>query len=355
MSQGSSEASGQGIMESSSPERLPTISIDNQELYCKLVLSNLLAGSLIGKSGSTISAIRNKSGANIRISNVANLYSPDRLALISGYRDSLATAIEQVVEMGAQLNPNEVENRATAAMESNISIKLLIPKSAVSSLIGKGGQRINEMRQITGAKIHVSTKDEQPLPNSESMVRIAGNEVKSVSAASVLVVCAIQTDPLVKELHNFGPEPNHLHTSGGSHSSPMGHHHHYALHPPIASSYPGGSGQTLMRNFSMNVNPGDYCRMYGMEQWMTERNCEIFMQVNDHYVGKLVGKNGHHITEIKLQSNAKIEISKMGDFVEGTSDRLVTISGSVISVHSAHARLMRRILELQTQENPRTG
>jgi len=330
----------------SSPER-PLLSemsshpmADSQELHCKLILSNSLAGSLIGKNGSTISAIRNKSGATIRISNVINLYSPERLALLGGVKEALQDALDQVVELGAQPYGADSTTMSGGSLDNGIMMKVLIPKSSVSILIGKGGQRINEMRQMTGAKIHVSTKEESPVPAMERIVKIIGNSVPSVSQALLLVVKAIQVDPRVKELHNFGPEPNH--------NSPIGHPYSPTMH----QMSPYNNGQQILSSYPMNTIPVEYYRHNGLEPWMAQgRTCEIFMQVPDAYVGMLVGKSGQHLSEIKQLTNAKIEITKKGHFVEGTSDRLVTISGNIMNIHAAHARLMRRVIELEEQEN----
>lgn len=317
-----------------------------QELYCKLILSNPLAGSLIGKNGSTISAIRNKSGATIRISNVINLYSPERLALLGGVKEALQDALDQVVELGAQPYGSDSGTMSGGSLDNGIMMKVLIPKSSVSILIGKGGQRINEMRQMTGAKIHVSTKEEAPVPAMERIVKIIGNNVPSVSQALLLVVKAIQIDPRVKELHNFGPEPSEL-----AHNSPIGHPYPGSMHQMT----PYNNGQQILGSYPMNTMPVDYYRHNGLEPWMAQgRTCEIFMQVPDAYVGMLVGKSGQHLSEIKQLTNAKIEITKKGHFVEGTSDRLVTISGNIMNIHAAHARLMRRVIELEEQDNRNT-
>ena len=53
--------------------------------------------------------------------------------------------------------------------------------------------------------------------------------------------------------------------------------------------------------------------------------------------------------EIISLSGAKIVVSARGEFVEGTSNRLVTITGSPTNAQSAHFLITQR---LQTPSNP---
>ena len=54
-----------------------------------------------------------------------------------------------------------------------ITFRLIVPASQCGSLIGKGGSKIKEIREITGASIQVAS---EMLPNStERAVTISGN------------------------------------------------------------------------------------------------------------------------------------------------------------------------------------
>ena len=54
-----------------------------------------------------------------------------------------------------------------------ITFRLIVPASQCGSLIGKGGSKIKEIREVTGASIQVAS---EMLPNStERAVTISGN------------------------------------------------------------------------------------------------------------------------------------------------------------------------------------
>ena len=44
-------------------------------------------------------------------------------------------------------------------------------------------------------------------------------------------------------------------------------------------------------------------------------------------VGAILGKGGSNVMKLQLMSQTKIRVSQKGEFVQGTTDRVVTISG----------------------------
>jgi len=75
--------------------------------------------------------------------------------------------------------------------------------------------------------------------------------------------------------------------------------------------------------------------------------CEIYLQVPDKRVAAIVGKYGQHLAEIRNTSGAKVAISQKGELVPNTNDRLVTVSGTVQSIHMAHILILQRLQESQ--------
>merc|ERR1712037_1091845 len=69
----------------------------------------------------------------------------------------------------------------------------------------------------------------------------------------------------------------------------------------------------------------------------------ITMQVPDSIVGALVGKGGKVIIEMQQQSGAKIQISNRDQMVEGSTDRVVTISGSEHAVNTAQTLIHQKM------------
>ncbi|AQK76324.1 Protein BTR1 [Zea mays] len=65
--------------------------------------------------------------------------------------------------------------------------------------------------------------------------------------------------------------------------------------------------------------------------------------IADEHIGAVVGRAGRNITEIIQASGARIKISDRGDFISGTSDRKVTITGTSEAIRTAESMIMQRV------------
>ena len=65
--------------------------------------------------------------------------------------------------------------------------------------------------------------------------------------------------------------------------------------------------------------------------------------VMDSLAGFVVGKEGATLQDIQRQSGARITMSRRGEYVPGTTDRCVTITGAAAAVHNAHFLICQKI------------
>ncbi|URE16554.1 RNA-binding protein [Musa troglodytarum] len=68
----------------------------------------------------------------------------------------------------------------------------------------------------------------------------------------------------------------------------------------------------------------------------------VTIAIADEHIGAVVGRGGRNIMEISQVSGARIKISDRGDFISGTSDRKVTITGSPEAIRAAEALIMQK-------------
>ncbi|KAI6187689.1 Poly(RC)-binding protein 3 [Aphelenchoides besseyi] len=152
-------------------------------LTVRLLMQGKEVGSIIGKRGDHIKQIRDKSGAKINISDGS---CPERIVSITGNLSTINTAfqmISQKFEEDMQALPNSVPRPP-------ITMRLIIPATQCGSIIGKGGTKIKEIREKTGASIQVAS---EMLPNStERAVTISG-------ACEALVECMRQICIILQE------------------------------------------------------------------------------------------------------------------------------------------------------------
>ena len=74
---------------------------------------------------------------------------------------------------------------------------------------------------------------------------------------------------------------------------------------------------------------------------------QLQLQVADNMVGAIVGKGGSTINELQQYSGARIKISQKGEYVPGTSNRTVTITGNPAAVQTAQFLLTQKVQLVQ--------
>jgi len=67
------------------------------------------------------------------------------------------------------------------------------------------------------------------------------------------------------------------------------------------------------------------------------------VSVPDEFVGAMLGRSGENLAEIQRLTRTRINVSRKGEFVPDTRDRIVTISGSVQDCELAKTMLAEKI------------
>ena len=116
-----------------------------------------------------------QSGAKINISDGS---CPERIVTVTGPTNSIFKAFTLICkkfeEWCSQFHDIQGGNNAGGGgvPRPPITLRLIVPASQCGSLIGKGGSKIKEIREVTGASIQVAS---EMLPNStERAVTISG-------------------------------------------------------------------------------------------------------------------------------------------------------------------------------------
>ncbi|KAF5286878.1 hypothetical protein FQA39_LY00411 [Lamprigera yunnana] len=112
-----------------------------------------------------------QSGAKINISDGS---CPERIVTVTGSTSAIFKAFTLICkkfeEWCSQFQ--EINSGGSGVPRPPITLRLIVPASQCGSLIGKGGSKIKEIREVTGASIQVAS---EMLPNStERAVTISG-------------------------------------------------------------------------------------------------------------------------------------------------------------------------------------
>ncbi|KAL3085855.1 hypothetical protein niasHT_039019 [Heterodera trifolii] len=157
-------------------------------LTVRMLMQGKEVGSIIGKRGDYVRQIREQSGAKVNISDGS---CPERIVTISGSSSSINKAFAMVAQKFEE--DMQAQQNATG-QKPPITLRLLVPASQCGSLIGKGGAKIREIRDKTGASLQVAS---EMLSNStEKPVTISGTSEALIGC--MREVCQILLDAPAK-------------------------------------------------------------------------------------------------------------------------------------------------------------
>ncbi|RMB90331.1 hypothetical protein DUI87_33217 [Hirundo rustica rustica] len=232
-------------------------------------------GSIIGKKGESVKKMREESGARI---NISEGNCPERIITLAGPTNAIFKAFAMIIDKLEEDISSSMTN-STAASRPPVTLRLVVPASQCGSLIGKGGCKIKEIRESTGAQVQVAG---DMLPNStERAITIAGIPQSIIECVKQICVVMLESPPKGVTIP-YRPKPS---------SSPV--------------IFAGGQAYTIQGQYAIP---------------------------QPDLIGCIIGRQGAKINEIRQMSGAQIKIANP---VEGSTDRQVTITGSAASISLA--------------------
>ncbi|XP_047322348.1 protein BTR1-like isoform X1 [Impatiens glandulifera] len=307
-------------MRSPSPLSSPTRENTAKNLYLRFLVSNAEAGSVIGKGGSAINDLQTESGARIQLSRNNEFFpgTSDRIIMVSGASNEILRAIESI--LSKLLKEFYVEDEET---DPQSKLRLIVPNGSCGGIIGKGGATIKSFIEDSHANIKISPQDINFPGLNDRLVTLSGNLDEQMRAID-LILSKLAEDP--NYINSFTvPYPYAGVCFAGFHGVP------YVFMPPFGTAAYHGT------NYGMNGNVGKYQNIKGSP------TSSVTIGVADEHIGVVVGRGGRNLTEITQVSGARIKISDRGDFLSGTSERKVTITGPQRAIRAAESMISQKV------------
>uniref|UniRef100_A0A096M1K0 Poly(rC) binding protein 3 n=1 Tax=Poecilia formosa TaxID=48698 RepID=A0A096M1K0_POEFO len=350
----------------------------NVTLTIRLLMHGKEVGSIIGKKGETVKKMREESGARI---NISEGNCPERIVTITGPTDTIFKAFAMIAYKFEEDIINSMSN-SPATSKPPVTLRLVVPASQCGSLIGKGGSKIKEMRESTGAQVQVAG---DMLPNStERAVTISGTPEAIIQC--VKQICVVMLELLAKSPPKgatipYRPKPASTPVifSGGQPRLPPRQPGVSALHRtvkfPLKSdlvshdveaytiqgqyAIPHPDQLTKLHQLAMQQTPftplGQTTPAFPASSSRTSQlKIKLFyssldasppastheLTIPNDLIGCIIGRQGTKINEIRQMSGAQIKIANA---MEGSSERQITITGTPANISLAQYLINARL------------
>ncbi|XP_041120443.1 poly(rC)-binding protein 3 isoform X3 [Polyodon spathula] len=299
----------------------------NVTLTIRLLMHGKEVGSIIGKKGETVKKMREESGARI---NISEGNCPERIVTITGPTDAIFKAFAMIAYKFEEDIINSMSN-SPATSKPPVTLRLVVPASQCGSLIGKGGSKIKEIRESTGAQVQVAG---DMLPNStERAVTISGTPDAIIQCVKQICVVMLESPPKGATIP-YRPKPASTPVifSGGQAFTIQGQ---YAIPHP--------DQLTKLHQLAMQQTPftplGQTTPAFpGMDANPQASTHEL--AIPNDLIGCIIGRQGTKINEIRQMSGAQIKIANA---MEGSAERQISITGSPASISLAQYLINARL------------
>ncbi|XP_070350653.1 poly(rC)-binding protein 2 isoform X15 [Equus asinus] len=274
-------------------------------------------GSIIGKKGESVKKMREESGARI---NISEGNCPERIITLAGPTNAIFKAFAMIIDKLEEDISSSMTN-STAASRPPVTLRLVVPASQCGSLIGKGGCKIKEIRESTGAQVQVAG---DMLPNStERAITIAGIPQSIIECVKQICVVMLESPPKgVTIPYRPKPSSSPVIFAGGQ----LTKLHQLAMQQSHFPMTHGNTGFSGIESSSPEVK-GYWAGLDASAQTTSHE-----LTIPNDLIGCIIGRQGAKINEIRQMSGAQIKIANP---VEGSTDRQVTITGSAASISLA--------------------
>ncbi|KAM9347695.1 poly(rC)-binding protein 3 isoform 1-T1 [Symphorus nematophorus] len=313
----------------------------NVTLTIRLLMHGKEVGSIIGKKGETVKKMREESGARI---NISEGNCPERIVTITGPTDTIFKAFAMIAYKFEEDIINSMSN-SPATSKPPVTLRLVVPASQCGSLIGKGGSKIKEMRESTGAQVQVAG---DMLPNStERAVTISGTPEAIIQCVKQICVVMLESPPKGATIP-YRPKPASTPVifSGGQAYTIQGQYaiphpdqltklHQLAMQQtpftPLGQTTPAFPGTQI--SFLIPLLPNS-----GLDASPPASTHEL--TIPNDLIGCIIGRQGTKINEIRQMSGAQIKIANA---MEGSSERQITITGTPANISLAQYLINARL------------
>ncbi|XP_038549017.1 RNA-binding protein Nova-2 isoform X2 [Micropterus salmoides] len=324
----------------------------------KLIVPNSTAGLIIGKGGATVKAVMEQSGAWVQLSQKPEgINLQERVVTISGEPEQNRKAVEIIVQKiqedpqsssclnisysnitgpVANSNPtgspyaNSTEVMPAAAAAAAATASSLLGQASLAGV----GTFPTTMSSLSGNDLLAITSALNTLASYGYNTNSLGLGLNPAAASGVLAAVAANANPAAAAAAN-------LLASYASDATTSAAHPAAGLGGFSLGSLAAATGAT--NGYLSAASPLVASSLLATEKLAEGAKEVVEIAVPENLVGAILGKGGKTLVEYQELTGARIQISKKGEFIPGTRNRKVTITGSQAATQAAQYLISQRI------------
>ncbi|XP_061559422.1 RNA-binding protein Nova-1 isoform X4 [Phycodurus eques] len=326
-------------------------------LQAKLIVPNSTAGLIIGKGGATVKAVMEQSGAWVQLSQKPEgINLQERVVTISGEPEQNRKAVEIIVQ---KIQEDPQSSSCLNISYSNVSGPVansnptgspyantaeVLPNAAAaaataSSLLGQVGLTgmgafPATMSSFSGNDLLAITSALNTLASYGYNTNTLGLGLNPAAASGVLAAVAASANPAAAAAANL--LASYASDASGSAGHPATGLGGFSLGSLAAAT--GASNGYLNASSPLMASS-----LLATEKLADGAKDVVEIAVPENLVGAILGKGGKTLVEYQELTGARIQISKKGEFIPGTRNRKVTITGSPAATQAAQYLISQRI------------
>jgi len=290
------------------PEQSSLQQVITSQCAIKLLVSNNVAGRIIGKAGQFVSQLQSDCGCRIKLSQSSHYFpgTNDRVCLVEGKLPDVHLALAAVYgKIKEQTSFADSSSEESGRRSDVIIVRLLIPTAACGMLIGKGGNHIKDISEKSEAKIQLAQKDEATaIVTSERVLTITADIDSAITCTHLIL------DDLIK------------------HPDVSKYTNQTTSYPKTASSDIDSRGKAGTQRRSQDHSDDYPATKSSLSQKVQQQSSSsVQMTVPDDLISAVIGRNRTGLADLQSRSGARIVVSNRGEFVPGTSNRIIEIMG----------------------------
>uniref|UniRef100_A0A8C3B1E0 Heterogeneous nuclear ribonucleoprotein K n=1 Tax=Cyclopterus lumpus TaxID=8103 RepID=A0A8C3B1E0_CYCLU len=369
---GNTDANGKRPAEDMDEEHAFKRSRNTDEMVeLRVLLQSKNAGAVIGKGGKNIKALRTDYNASV---SVPDSSGPERILSVNASIDTIGDILLKIIptleEVSHHVNSLVNYYQHYSGIDFDSELRLLIHQSLAGGIIGVKGAKIKELRENTQTTIKLF---QECCPHSTDRVVLVGGKPERVIECIKVILELVSEAPIKGRAQPYDPnfydetydyggftmlfEERGRRPIGGF---PIRVRGGFERMPPVRGNRPmppsrrdyddisprrgpppplsrGGRGGSRARNLPLPPPPprggGSYSDIGGPV---------ITTQVTipKDLAGSIIGKGGQRIKQIRHESGASIKIDEP---LEGSEDRIITITGTQDQIQNAQYLLQNSV------------